>query len=94
MGLVKVVFVMHTASEKQYLFDVPDEQDLKTGDWVACDTVRGPSLGVCSTDSFWVSSSRCISEAFGAYTPLKKVVGRIVRFEGNGDGPENTGLPF
>lgn len=94
MEMVKVVFVKHAASGKQYLFEVTEEQSLKTGDEVACDTARGLSLGVCSTDSFWVSSSRCISEAFGAYTPLKKVVGRIVRFNENEDNPENMGIPF
>ena len=92
MEMVKVVFVKHATSGTQYLFEVTGEQNLKAGDEVACDTVRGLSLGVCSTDSFWVSSPRCISEAFGAYIPLKKVVGRIVRF--NEDNPENMGLPF
>ena len=79
MNLTKVVFVKHENSEKRYLFCAPESQSLKRGDVVVCRTANGDEKGVCATGSFFVSGIDEIVRAVGAYLPLKKVVGKVVK---------------
>lgn len=79
MTLTNVVFVKHENSTKNYLFCVPERQDLKQGDTVICRTVKGIEYGACATGSFFVSNVEELVGAVGAYLPLKEVVGKVVK---------------
>jgi hypothetical protein len=76
-NIKNLVFIKHENDIKKYLFEVPLDVELKVGNKVMCNTIRGNSMGVCVTDSFIVDnvSARNIISAFEAYEPLKYILG-------------------
>lgn len=79
----KVVFV--TQGEKDYLFEVPADLDLKKGDKVLCKTMRGLQEGVCRMNSTEISEGAllALTKMCGAYLPLKKIVDKVVELYPN-----------
>lgn len=74
---IKVVFV--TQNDKDYLFEVPSDLDLKKGDKVLCKTMRGLQEGVCRMDSTIMTDGglEALAKMCGAYLPLKKVASKV-----------------
>ncbi len=80
---IKVVFV--TQNDKDYLFEVPSDLDLKKGDKVLCKTMRGLQEGICRMNSTEITEVglSALVKMCGAYLPLKKVVDKVVEFYPN-----------
>lgn len=76
---VHCVFVKHNDWGKVFLFCVDDNNRLKNGQKVLCNTKNGESKGVCFGDSFVLSKHALnqVARAVGATLPLKAVTGTI-----------------
>lgn len=78
-----LVFINHYAG-KNYLFKLPLNIKLNTGQEVFVDTIQGQTMGKCVTDSFIVDdyTKNQIVAGNGAYEPLKEVAGLAKKQEG------------
>ena len=76
---VHCVFVKHNYCGKPFLFCVDDNNRLRSGQKVLCNTKNGESKGVCFGDSFMLSkyALKQVAQAVGATLPLKEVTGII-----------------
>lgn len=74
-----IVFASH-GQAKGYLFVVPSDEQIKRGDRLYVDTIRGESEATADCDSFWVSKEQLdqIVPGTGAYWPIKSITGRQV----------------
>ena len=76
---VHCVFLKHNDWGKAFLFCVDDNNRLKNGQKVLCNTKNGESKGVCFGDSFVLSKHalKQVARAVGATLPLNAVTGII-----------------
>lgn len=77
---MKVVLIRHcnnTSSKEAYLFEVPSDYDVKTGDHVLVNTKKGTATGICLTNSTYVNEDfvEQLAPILGGKCPLKKVIG-------------------
>lgn len=78
--LEKFVFVTHANNKKQYIFRVPEDLNLLTGDIVMCDTKFGGKPGVCASDSFLAQTPEDILRDMGVSRDKLKSVLWIVQY--------------
>lgn len=88
--LEKFVFITHTNNKKQYIFRVPEDLNLLTGDIVMCDTKFGERVGVCASDSFLAQTSEDILRDTGvSRDKLKSVLWIVQRCEPQDEAEHN-----
>lgn len=82
------VLVSHSGSSKRYLFRVPDGLELKCGDTVLCETIKGKAIGIAG-NTFELSDSALMElrSEMRFYPPVKEVIGRVIL-------PDSEQLPF
>jgi hypothetical protein len=80
MKYINLVFVKHDGQNKEYLFQAPLNVELKAGDRVFCDTMRGSAQAVVTEENLIVPEAIAnrIAKRCGAYLPLKKIFGMAV----------------
>lgn len=78
--MMNLVFCKHDGSNKQYLFMVPMQIALSTGERVFVHTARGETEATCSTGNFYAedTAAMTIAKGCGGYFPLAQVIGRSV----------------
>lgn len=78
---MRVVVVKHSASRKNYLYEVPTGAYLQKGDEVIVHNANGETSGVCQTEDLYVGDDALtvFRALIGADpdAPLAKVVGKI-----------------
>ncbi len=79
---VVVVIVKHENCGVKYVFLVPEDKMLKTGDLVKVNTKRGETLATCLCDSFTINTTdkekmKSIFNAFGVDKPNAYVFGKF-----------------
>lgn len=66
---------------KERLFSIPNQEPIKSGTKVICDTVRGDRSGRLVIDSFVVESRKALDAVLyllpGATLPIKDIVGVV-----------------
>lgn len=78
--LEKFVFVKHQNNSKTYIFRVPEDLDLLTGDVVVCDTKFGEQPGTCASDSFITQTPDDILRDMGVSRSRLKPVLRVLQY--------------
>lgn len=75
-----LILCKHDNSSKQYLFRLPDNCKIESGCRVFAETQMGEQSVTTTSNSFILprAEAKIIKEAFGAYKPLKYVIGRAV----------------
>lgn len=71
---MKIVFAKHDIDSKEYIFEVPDGMNIKKGDILFVDTMRGQQIAVATTDMQSGEYTEHMLSKLGAYLPLKKVL--------------------
>jgi len=74
------IFVKHPGDPKRYLFEVPEGLELKPGNGVICDTMKGECRGIIVTMPFEMSgpTAYILSDVLGFYFPIKQITGKII----------------
>ena len=74
-----VVFARHERDNRAYLFEVDPITNIKDGEEIIVDTVKGQSGAWAVGGSFMIDKRgiESIAKAIGAYFPLKKVIGFV-----------------
>lgn len=63
---------------RNFLFELPSDLNIKVGDTVLCDTMKGETTGtVISILTIEEHQLKPIIDGIGAYLPLKKVIGKV-----------------
>lgn len=78
---MRIIFVKHLNSEKEFLFEVPCCLNAKYGDVLAVNTYRGLAIAIASSNIETVSET--VAVRLGARMPLKTVLFRIGKEEAN-----------
>ena len=68
-----VIFAKHLDSDKEYLFLTRQGQDIKTGNYLWVDTIRGRAVAIATSGVIEGDISKLL-EITGAYAPLKPVI--------------------
>lgn len=68
-----LVFAKHDWCDKEYLFAVPYYLEVRKGDILLVDTVRGLTIATATSEMFEGQNIDEIAVRFGAYLPLKEV---------------------
>lgn len=71
---MKIVFATHEMCPKEYIFNVPDGMNIKKGDILCVDTVRGSQIAVATSDVLEGDYTEHMLSKLGAYLPLKIVL--------------------
>ena len=71
---MKIVFAKHDMCQQEYIFKVPDGMNIKKGDILCVDTMRGAQIAVASSDMLEGDYTEHILSKLGAYLPLKTVL--------------------
>ena len=69
---MNIVFAKHEKQNREFLFEVPGGMDIKKGDILYVETMKGPCVAV-ATSGMMPGNEELITR-FGAYMPLKKVI--------------------
>ena len=83
---IQIVFASHSANGKSFLFEIPSDDPISSGEVLYVDTLRGETTAMACCDSFWVSREQLeqIVAGTGAYFPIKHVTGlqtQVTRME-------------
>ena len=96
-----IVFAKHDGKSKRYLFELPIGAKAKKHDVMRVCTKKGEANATCVCDSFIVDDHalRHIADACGAYLPLAKAIGKMVKVMNERVYPfkceeDDPGLPF
>lgn len=78
-----LAFARHDGCDKNFLFCVEPAFDLKNGQRILVDTVKGEQSATMIGDSFMVDERalKSIMLATGAYLPIKRVLGTEKRIK-------------
>lgn len=68
-----VVFAKHDSCPQEFLFAVPCYLDVRKGDVLLVETMRGDAIATATTEMFEGRDIDEVAKRFGAYLPLKKV---------------------
>ena len=71
---MKIVFARHEGSSGEYIFEVPDGMNIKKGDILYVDTIRGAQIAFATSDTQVCEHAEYTLNKLGAYLPLKKVL--------------------
>jgi hypothetical protein len=73
------VFVKHENSDKKFLFEVPDGFNVRFGDNVLCDTMKGEARGLVVSAPFELDrkAANVLSDILGFYFPVKQIVAKL-----------------
>lgn len=77
-----IILVEHEEDGKKYIFDCTElKNTLRRGDTVICKTIRGEQRGRAVTSPIKVDSDnysqKKFLELYGAYFPLKRIIGVV-----------------
>ena len=68
-----VVFAKHDGCSQEFLFAVPWYLEVRKGDILLVETMRGNTIATATTEMFEGRDIDEVAKRFGAYLPLKKV---------------------
>jgi hypothetical protein len=68
-----LVFAKHDGCIEEFLFAVPYDIEVRKGDVILVDTMRGPAVATATTEMFEGMDIDEVAQKFGAYLPLKEV---------------------
>lgn len=68
------VFAKHPGEQKEYIFAVVPPMEVRKGDVLLVETMRGRDVAIATTEMFESRNVDEIAQKFGAYLPLKNVV--------------------
>jgi hypothetical protein len=68
-----LVFAKHDCCNKEFLFAVPFDMEVRKGDVLLVDTMHGLTVATATTEVFEGINIDEVAEKFGAYLPLKEV---------------------
>jgi len=68
-----VVFAKHDSSSQEFLFAVPWYLEVRKGDVLLVETMRGDAIATATTEMFEGRDIDEVAKRFGAYLPLKRV---------------------
>ena len=71
---MNIIFAKPDALNKEYLFEVPEDMRPVKGDVLWVDTSKGETVATATSDMISGHGVEQITEKFGAYFPLKKVL--------------------
>ena len=73
---MSIVFAQHLGDSKDYVFEVPDRVEVKAGDYLLVETMRGLRWVTAVTGEIWGDAER-LALRLGAYLPIRPVVAVI-----------------
>lgn len=68
-----VVFAKHDSCSQEFLFAVPWYLEVRKGDVLLVETMRGDAIATATTEMFEGRDIDEVAKRFGAYLPLKRV---------------------
>ena len=68
-----LVFAKHDSCDKEFLFAVPYYLEVRKGDVLLVNTVKGLTVATATTEMFEGRNIDEVAQRFGAYLPLKEV---------------------
>ena len=69
---MNIVFAKHEKQNREFLFEVPEGMDIRKGDILYAETMKGPCVAVATSDM--MPGNEELITRLGAYMPLKKVI--------------------
>jgi hypothetical protein len=68
-----LVFAKHDGCNKEFLFAVPFDMEVRKGDVLLVDTMHGLTVATATSEMFEGMDIDEVAQKFGAYLPLKEV---------------------
>ena len=68
-----LVFAKHDGCNKEFLFAVPFDMEVRKGDVLLVDTMHGLTVATATSEMFEGRNIDEVATKFGAYLPLKEV---------------------
>lgn len=68
-----LVFAKHDGCNKEFLFAVPFDMEVRKGDVLLVDTMHGRTVATATSEMFEGKNIDEVATKFGAYLPLKEV---------------------
>lgn len=77
-----LVFAKHDNCSQEFLFAVPHYLEVRKGDVLLVETMRGDAIATATTEMFEGRDIDEVAKRFGAYLPLKRVkevAGKVIK---------------